>query len=206
MLTPRVAVLISGGGTNLQALIDAQRSGELEPARLTLVVSNRKAAYGLERACMAGIDTAVHSKYMMPDPVQNDAALCEMLRARQIDIIALGGFLGILGDAVLSAYSGRIINIHPSLIPAFCGMGYYGLRVHEAVLARGVKLTGATAHLVNKGVDEGPILLQKAIAVEPDDTPETLQKRVMEQCEWILLKQAVCLVAQKIVNETERSV
>ena len=188
----KVAVLVSGGGTNLQALLDANlRHGEI-----ALVLSNRKAAYALERARARGVETAVLSNVMEPDPVRRDEKLLEMLRARGIQVVALAGYLGILGEKTVSAYENRIVNIHPALIPSFCGKGYYGLRVHEAALARGVKVTGATAHLVNLGVDEGPILLQKAVDVLPGDTPETLQKRVMEEAEWKLLPAAVDMVCQ----------
>ena len=197
MLT-RIAVLVSGGGTNLQALIDAQAAGKLPTGEIALVLSNRKAAYALERAKSAGIEALVLSKYMKPDPDEYDAALLEILASRRIDMIALAGFLGIIGPKVLSAYENRIVNIHPALIPSFCGLGYYGLRVHEAALARGVKVTGATAHLVNGEVDGGPILLQKAVAVKPDDTPETLQRRVMEEAEWELLPRAVRMISDEI--------
>ena len=194
----RTAVLVSGGGTNLQALLDAQDRGELGAARICYVVSNRKAAYALERARNHGVETGVLSKVMQPDPDKYDEQLLDMLRAHGADMIVLAGFLGILGPKVLEAYSGRIINIHPALIPSFCGKGFYGLHVHEAVLARGCKVTGATAHLVTAGVDEGPILLQKAVDVLPGDTPETLQRRVMEQAEWLLLPRAVKMLAEEI--------
>ena len=192
----RTAVLVSGGGTNLQALLDAQDRGELGAARICYVVSNRKAAYALERASNHGVETGVLSKVMQPDPDKYDEQLLDMLRAHGADMIVLAGFLGILGPKVLEAYSGRIINIHPALIPSFCGKGFYGLHVHEAVLARGCKVTGATAHLVTAGVDEGPILLQKAVDVLPGDTPEILQRRVMEQAEWLLLPRAVKMLAE----------
>ena len=188
----KVAVLVSGGGTNLQALLDAN----LQHGKIAFVFSNRKAAYALERARARGVETAVLSNVMEPDPVRRDEKLLEMLRARGIQVVALAGYLGILGEKTVSAYENRIVNIHPALIPSFCGKGYYGLRVHEAALARGVKVTGATAHLVNLGVDEGPILLQKAVDVLPGDTPETLQKRVMEEAEWKLLPAAVDMVCQ----------
>ena len=194
----RAAVLVSGGGTNLQALLDAQDRGELGAARICYVVSNRKAAYALERARNHGVETGVLSKVMQPDPDKYDEQLLDMLRAHGADMIVLAGFLGILGPKVLEAYSGRIINIHPALIPSFCGKGFYGLHVHEAVLARGCKVTGATAHLVTAGVDEGPILLQKAVDVLPGDTPEILQRRVMEQAEWLLLPRAVKMLAEEI--------
>ena len=194
----RAAVLVSGGGTNLQALLDAQDRGELGAANICYVVSNRKAAYALERARNHNVETGVLSKVMQPDPDKYDEQLLDMLRAHGADMIVLAGFLGILGPKVLEAYSGRIINIHPALIPSFCGKGFYGLHVHEAVLARGCKVTGATAHLVTAGVDEGPILLQKAVDVLPGDTPEILQRRVMEQAECLLLPRAVKMLAEEI--------
>ena len=203
MLKARIAVLVSGGGTNLQALIDAQAAGALPRGEIALVVSNRKAAFALERARKAGVETAVLSKYMKPDPAEYDEALCALLRSRRIDMIALAGFLGILGPRVLAAWEGRIVNIHPALIPSFCGLGYYGLRVHEAALARGVKVTGATAHLVTGEVDGGPILLQKAVEVREGDTPETLQRRVMEQAEWEILPRAVRMISERIVSGRE---
>ena len=200
-MAKRIAVLVSGGGTNLQALIDQQQAGKIPSGEIVLVLSNRKAAYALERARNAGIGTAVLSKAMEPDPVKYDEKLHDILVSNEIDVIVLGGFLGIIGEKVLEKYAGRIVNIHPALIPSFCGMGYYGLRVHEAVLERGVKVTGATAHLVTGEVDGGPILLQKAVDVLPDDTPETLQKRVMEEAEWILLPQATEMVCAQLTKE-----
>ena len=197
----RIAVLVSGGGTNLQALLDAQDAGGLGPGRIALVVSNRKAAYALTRAAEHGVATAVLSKVMQPDPVLYDEALLRILQENEIDLIALAGFLGIVGEKVLAASPGRILNIHPALIPAFCGKGFYGLHVHEAVLARGCKVTGATAHLVTAGVDEGPILLQKAVDVLPGDTPEILQRRVMEQAEWLLLPRAVRMLSEQVEGE-----
>ena len=196
----RIAVLVSGGGTNLQALIDAQAAGKITHGEIALVVSNRKAAYGLERAQNAGIKTCVLSKYMQPDPEKYDAQLLDILQGNNIDMIALGGFLGILGPRVLTAYDGKVVNIHPALIPSFCGMGFYGLKVHEEALKRGVKVTGATAHLVNGEVDGGPILLQKAVEVMEGDTPEILQRRVMEQAEWELLPKAVSMICDRIVS------
>ena len=197
MLT-RIAVLVSGGGTNLQALLDAQAAGQIPSGEIALVVSNRKAAYALERAKRAGVAARVLSKYMKPDPDEYDAALLQILREHRVDMIALAGFLGIIGPRVLEAFEGRIVNIHPALIPSFCGLGYYGLRVHEAALERGVKVTGATAHLVNGEVDGGPILFQKAVEVREGDTPETLQRRVMEQAEWELLPRAVRMISDQI--------
>ena len=195
-----IAVLVSGGGTNLQALIDCAAAGKLPHGEIRLVISNRKRAYALERAKAAGIETAVLSKVMEPDPKAYDQKLLDILSAHHIDMVVLAGFLGILGEKTLGAYENRVINIHPSLIPAFCGKGYYGLRVHEEALKRGVKVTGATAHLVNLGVDEGPILIQKAVSVQPDDTPEILQQRVMHEAEWIILPEATELIARKIVE------
>jgi len=183
----KVAVLVSGGGTNLQALLDAEQNGELGPA-----------AYALERAKKAGVKTCVLSKFMEPDPDRYDEKLLSILKENGIQLIALAGFLQILGPKTLTWYENRVINIHPSLIPSFCGMGYYGLRVHEEALRRGVKVTGATAHLVNLGVDEGPILFQKAVEVQEGDTPEVLQRRVMEQAEWRILPQAVRFMAEKL--------
>ena len=194
----RVAVLVSGGGTNLQALLDAQDKGELGAAQITYVISNRKAAFALERAKNHNVETGVLSKVMQPDPVLYDQQLHDMLVSHDIDMIVLAGFLGILGEKVLERYSNKIVNIHPALIPSFCGKGFYGLRVHEDVLKCGCKVTGATAHLVTAGVDEGPILLQKAVDVLPGDTPEILQKRVMEQAEWLLLPRAVKMLSEEI--------
>ena len=196
-----IAVLVSGGGTNLQALLDAQAAGTLKSGRITLVVSSKEGAYALTRAAEHGVATAVLSKVMQPDPVLYDEALLRILQENEIDLIALAGFLGIVGEKVLAAYPGRILNIHPALIPAFCGKGFYGLHVHEAVLARGCKVTGATAHLVTAGVDEGPILLQKAVDVLPGDTPEILQRRVMEQAEWLLLPRAVRMLSEQVEGE-----
>ena len=205
MLTTRIAVLVSGGGTNLQALIDEQARGGLGGGEIVLVVSNRKAAYALERAKNHGIATAVLSKYMEPDPDRYDEKLEALLVSHQIDMIALAGFLGIVGPRVLRRWAGRVVNIHPALIPSFCGMGYYGLKVHEAALARGVKVTGATAHLVSGEVDGGPILLQKAVYVREGDTPETLQRRVMEQAEWEILPQAVRMICERIEKENDNT-
>lgn len=199
MLKARIAVLVSGGGTNLQALIDAQAAGKIPAGEIALVLSNRKNAYALERAQKAGIKRCVLSKYMQPDSERYDAQLLAVLKENKIDMIALAGFLGILGERVLAEYENRIVNIHPALIPSFCGMGYYGLRVHEEALRRGVKVTGATAHLVNGEVDGGPILLQKAVEVREGDTPEILQRRVMEEAEWELLPEAVRIISEQIV-------
>ena len=186
----RIAVLVSGGGTNLQALIDATRAGVLQSGELSLVVSSSSKAYALTRAAEAGIPSAVLTgKSFEPE-------LEALLKDYQIDLIILAGFMRILSPAFTARHDRRILNIHPSLIPAFCGKGYYGLRVHEAALARGVKVTGATVHFVNEIPDGGEILLQKAVEVLPDDTPETLQRRVMEQAEWKLLPLAAELVSR----------
>ncbi len=191
----RTAVLVSGGGTNLQALIDAGARGGLPDAELALVVSNKEGAYALERAKRAGIEAL----YLGPEGFE--ARLEAELAARGIGLIVLAGFLRILSPEFTARWPRRILNIHPSLIPAFCGRGYYGLRVHEAALARGVKLTGATVHFVNEIPDGGEIILQKAVEVQPGDTPETLQRRVMEEAEWQLLPRALQLAA----SELERS-
>lgn len=192
----RVAVLVSGGGTNLQAIIDAAARGGLPHASIALVASSKEGAYALGRAQKAGIATAVVPRKSYPDAEAFDMALVELLHQNRIDMVVLAGFLCILGRQVTAAYHDRIINVHPSLIPSFCGEGCYGLRVHQAALQAGVKVTGATVHLVNEVCDGGAILLQKAVEVQEGDTPETLQKRVMEQAEWQLLPRAVELVAQ----------
>ena len=192
MLT-KIAVLVSGGGTNLQALLDAQSRGEIPGGEISLVISNVPGAYALERAQKAGVEALTVSKKDYADIHGFCAALLEELQKRDIGLVVLAGFLAILDEAFVRAYENRIINIHPSLIPSFCGKGYYGLKVHERALERGVKVTGATVHFVNEGADEGPIILQKAVDILPGDTPEVLQKRVMEQAEWKLLPRAVAL-------------
>ena len=197
----KVAVLVSGGGTNLQAIIDAKAAGKLPSVSLSLVISSKPGVKALERAEAAGIPTAVVSRAQYPTSQAFDQALLQTLEAYGIQFVTLAGFLSILGPKVLEAYRDRIINVHPSLIPSFCGDGFYGLRVHQAALERGVKVTGATVHLVNEVTDGGPILLQKAVEVLPNDTPESLQKRVMEQAEWVLLPQAVSMLCQKIEKE-----
>ena len=185
----RIAVLVSGGGTNLQALIDAQGS-VLHSGQIALVVSNNAGAYALERAKNAGIATEVVLKKQCGSQLAFEEKLKEVLSAHRIDVIVLAGFMTILTENFTAAYPNRILNVHPSLIPSFCGEGFYGLRVHEAALAAGVKVTGATVHFVNEVCDGGRIIAQKAVCVEDGDTPETLQRRVMEQAEWILLPQA----------------
>ena len=192
----RVAVLVSGGGTNLQALIDAQNSGELANGEICLVISNNPDAYALERAAAAGIPTRVISKKLLGTQESFESALVDTLDLFQIDLIVLAGFMYILDKTLIQAYENRIINVHPALIPSFCGDGFYGLHVHEKALEKGVKLTGATVHFVTEICDGGPIILQKAVAVENGDTPEILQRRVMEQAEWKILPEAVSLFCE----------
>ena len=189
----RIAVLVSGGGTNLQALLDAQQSGVLHSGEIVLVVSNNSKAYALERAAKAGVETAVRKGPAFEDELR------VLLQQYRIDLIILAGFMRILSESFTSEWPNRILNVHPSLIPAFCGKGYYGLRVHEEALRRGVKVTGATVHFVNEIPDGGEIILQKAVDVLPGDTPEQLQRRVMEQAEWILLPQAAELVSKGVI-------
>ena len=194
MKKARIAVLVSGGGTNLQALLNAQHNGILQSGEIVLVVSANPKAYALERARNAGVEAVVL-------PASDfEEALTRLLTDRTIDLIILAGFMRILSADFTSRYPNRILNVHPALIPSFCGQGYYGLRVHEAALSRGVKVTGATVHFVNEIPDGGEILLQKAVEVLPGDTPETLQRRVMEQAEWILLPQAAELVSKGLIT------
>lgn len=195
MKKARVAVLVSGGGTNLQALIDKSRSGEMPHAELVLVVSSKKNAGGLARAEKAGIKNAFIEK----ENFERD--LIDLIEAYEIDLIVLAGFLKILSEDFVERYPNRIINVHPSLIPSFCGDGFYGLRVHEAALEYGVKVTGATVHFVNEVTDGGKIIAQKAVYIESEDTPEILQKRVMEEAEWIILPAAVEQVAKAMLND-----
>ena len=187
----RVMVLVSGGGTNLQAIIDAVAAGKITNAQLVGVLSNNKTVKSLERARNAGIPAVTVSPKDFADRSAFNGALLQKVDEFAPDLIVLAGFLVAIPEAMVHKYSNRIINIHPSLIPSFCGVGYYGLKVHEKALERGVKVTGATVHFVNEGMDEGPIIAQKAVAVEDGDTPEILQRRVMEQAEWILLPQAI---------------
>lgn len=196
----RIAVLVSGGGTNLQALIDAELRGEIPHGEIVMVVSNNSGAYALERARQAGIPAAVVSKKECGSQAAFEARLQGILEINGVDLVILAGFMSILSEGFTKKWPNRILNIHPSLIPAFCGEGFYGLHVHEAALERGVKLTGATVHFVNEIADGGPILLQKAVEVQPDDTPETLQRRVMEQAEWQLLPQAAEMVSRQIAE------
>lgn len=196
----RIGVMVSGGGTNLQAIMDSIDSGHLKDVEIATVVSNRKQAYALERAALRGIDAAWISPRSFADREAFNQALIEHMASRQVDLVVLAGYLVILGESFIQAFEGRIINVHPSLIPSFCGGGFHGLKVHEGVLARGVKVTGATVHFVDEGTDTGPIICQKAVAVMEDDTPETLQKRVMEEAEWVLLPQAIDWIAKGLVK------
>ena len=192
-----IAVLVSGGGTNLQALIDAQ-GNVLQHGKIKLVISSKPDVYALQRAKQAGINQCVITKRDYVTQEEFSIALLKQLQICQIDMIVLAGYLSILDETIIRAYPNRIINIHPSLIPSFCGKGYYGLKVHEAALAYGVKVTGATVHIVNEVPDGGKILLQKAVDILPSDTPETLQQRIMEEAEWILLPQAAEMIAKEI--------
>ena len=192
-----IAVLVSGGGTNLQALIDAQGK-VLQHGKIKLVISSKPDVYALQRAKQASIDHCVIAKRDYSTQEEFSNALLQQLQSYQIDMIVLAGYLSILDETIIRAYPNRIINIHPSLIPSFCGKGYYGLKVHEAALTYGVKVTGATVHIVNEIPDGGKILLQKAVDILPFDTPETLQQRVMEEAEWILLPQATEMIAKEI--------
>lgn len=199
----RIAVLVSGGGTNLQAIIDGVQNGTVKNTEITAVISNNKNAYALERAKLAGIHGEVVSPKDFSSREAFHQALLEKVNSFQVDLIVLAGFLVTIPEAMIDAYENRIINIHPSLIPSFCGVGYYGLKVHEAALERGVKVSGATVHFVDKGTDTGPIIMQKAVNVASDDTPGSLQRRIMEQAEWILLPQVIDAIAAdrvKVVN------
>ena len=191
----RIGVLVSGGGTNLQAIFDAMDSGKIRNAGVEVVISNNEGAYALERAKKHGVDGLCISPKNFADREQFYRALLDKLEEYSLDLIVLAGYLVTIPPAMIARYKNRIINIHPSLIPSFCGVGYYGLKVHEAALARGVKITGATVHFVDEGMDSGPIILQKAVEVLPDDTPEVLQRRVMEQAEWVILPQAIDRIA-----------
>lgn len=202
-MTARVAVLVSGGGTNLQALLDAQQQGLLVSGRVVLVVSTREDAYALTRARQAGVMAVAFPRKTMGGAVFEKETLA-LLDQEGIDLIILAGFLSILSPSFVRQYENRIINVHPALIPAFSGKGYYGLKVHEEALKRGVAITGATVHLVNEEADGGPILLQKAVRVKKNDTPQSLQKRVMEQAEWVLLPRAAESMSKKICTEKEK--
>lgn len=191
----RVGVMVSGGGTNLQAILDAIDSKKIRNATVAAVISNNRNAYALERARNYGIEAVCVSPKDYETRAQFNEALLAKVDEYRLDLIVLAGFLVAIPAAMIQKYPNRIINIHPSLIPSFCGVGYYGLKVHEAALKRGVKITGATVHFVDEGTDTGPILLQKAVEVKPDDTPEILQRRVMEEAEWILLPKAIDMIA-----------
>ena len=191
----KIAVLVSGGGTNLQAILDAVDNGTITNAKVEVVISNNKNAYALERAKKHGIENLCISPKDFASREEFNDVFLEKLNSYNVDLVVLAGFLVVIPEKMIQAYRNRIINIHPSLIPSFCGTGYYGLKVHEGVLARGVKVTGATVHFVDEGTDTGPIILQKAVEVEQGDTPEVLQRRVMEQAEWVIMPKAIDLIA-----------
>lgn len=201
MLKSKIAIFVSGGGTNLQALLDAQEKGIIKSGEIALVISNVHGAYALERAKNHNVDSVVISKKDLGSQEAFEQALKDKLAEYKIDLIVLAGFMSILSESFTKCYPERIINVHPSLIPSFCGKGFYGLKVHEAALEYGVKVTGATVHFVNEIPDGGRIILQKAVEIKEGDTPEILQKRVMEQAEWILLPQAVETVSKKLAEE-----
>ena len=192
----KIAVCVSGGGTNLQAIIDAIAAGQIQDTEISVVISNNPGAYALERAKMAGVEGICVSPKSDETREAFNEAFLQTLDSYDVDLVVLAGFLVVIPEAMIQKYRNRIINIHPSLIPSFCGTGYYGLKVHEGVLARGVKITGATVHFVDEGTDTGPIILQKAVAVQQDDTPEILQRRVMEEAEWHIMPQAIDLIAR----------
>ena len=200
-----IVVLVSGGGTNLQALIDAERSGKIQGGRITCVIASKDGVYALERARQNGIKTRVLVRKDYPDVHEYSKAMLEALTEEKADLTVYAGFMTILDETVCRAFPYRMMNVHPALIPSFCGKGFYGLKVHEAALEKGVKVTGATVHFVTEECDGGPIILQKAVAVEDDDTPEVLQKRVMEQAEWKILPEAVSLFcADRLIVENDR--
>ena len=196
----RIAVLCSGGGTNFQAILSAQQAGMIEHGEVVLLISDHKDAYVLTRAMRNGVESAVVDVHEVPDRREREERILGILREKEIGFIVFAGFMSILSERFTRAYEGRIINVHPSLIPSFCGKGYYGLHVHEAVLARGVKVTGATVHFVTEECDGGPIILQRAVEVKEGDTPESLQKRVMREAEWVILPEAVELVCKSLAQ------
>lgn len=200
----KIAVLVSGGGTNLQAIIDKIAEGVITNTEIAVVISNNKNAYALERAKQAGIEAVCVSPKDYENREQFNQEFLKTLDSYQVDLVVLAGFLVVIPPAMIQKYENRIINIHPSLIPSFCGTGYYGLKVHEGALARGVKVTGATVHFVDEGTDTGPIILQKAVEVQNGDTPEILQRRVMEQAEWELLPRAIHLIANGKVTVKDK--
>lgn len=196
----KLAVCVSGGGTNLQAIMDAIDNGTITNTKIEVVISNNANAYALERAKNHGIEAICISPKQYENRAAFNEAFLEKLNSYQVDLVVLAGFLVVIPPQMIEQYRNRIINVHPSLIPSFCGTGYYGLKVHEGVLSRGVKVTGATVHFVDEGTDTGPIILQKAVEVQPGDTPEVLQKRVMEQAEWIIMPKAIDLIANGKVS------
>ena len=206
MSAKRIAVLVSGGGTNLQALIDAQRRGDIAGGEIAAVIASKPGAYALERAAQAGIPGYVVARRDYPDSRAMTVALVDKLKELDIDLVVLAGFMVILTEEIVRAYPNAILNVHPALIPSFCGEGYYGLHVHEKALEYGVKLSGATVHFVSEACDGGPIVLQKAVEVEEGDTPETLQRRIMERAEWVILPQAVSLFCQGRLQVEGRTV
>ena len=201
----KIAVLVSGGGTNLQALIDAEKRGELGAGKITLVIASKPGVYALERAANAGIEGRVLARKDYDSIAAYSKALADEMTAAGIDLVVLAGFLTIIDEQVYEAFPNKILNVHPALIPSFCGKGFYGLHVHEAALAKGVKVSGATVHIVTPECDAGPIVLQKAVEVKQDDTPEILQRRIMEEAEWKILPEAVRLFCEdKITVEGNR--
>ncbi len=202
----KLAVLVSGGGTNLQAIMDAIDAGKITNAEIAVVISNNQGAYALERAASKGIEGICISPKDYASRDEFNAAFLEKLNSYNVDLVVLAGFLVVIPPTMIAQYRNRIVNIHPSLIPAFCGTGFYGLKVHEGVLGRGAKVTGATVHFVDEGTDTGPIILQKAVAVQPGDTPKALQQRVMEEAEWQILPQAIDLIANGKVEVVDNKV
>ena len=203
----KIAVCVSGGGTNLQAIIDAVENGTITNTQIEVVISNNKNAYALERAKKHGIEGICISPKDYADREAFNDAFLEKLNSYEVDLVVLAGFLVVIPPKMIATYRNRIINVHPSLIPSFCGTGYYGLKVHEGALARGVKVTGATVHFVDEGTDTGPIILQKAVDIQSSDTAETLQRRVMEQAEWIILPKAIDLIANgKVTIEDNHTI
>ena len=202
----KIAVLVSGGGTNLQALIDAEKRGELGAGKITLVIASKPGVYALERAANAGIEGRVLARKDYDSIAAYSKALADEMTAAGIDLVVLAGFLTIIDEQVYEAFPNKIINVHPALIPSFCGKGFYGLHVHEAALAKGVKVSGATVHIVTPECDAGPIILQKAVAVKQDDTPETLQRRIMEEAEWKILPEAVRLFCEDRITVEDNKV
>ncbi len=201
----KIAVLVSGGGTNLQALIDAEKRGELGAGKITLVIASKPGVYALERAANAGIEGRVLARKDYDSIAAYSKVLADTMKAEGIDLVVLAGFLTIIDEQVYEAFPNKILNVHPALIPSFCGKGFYGLHVHEAALEKGVKVSGATVHIVTPECDAGPIVLQKAVEVKQDDTPETLQRRIMEEAEWVILPEAVKLFCEdKITVENNK--